>query len=69
MHEVTVILFDCKPLKAKLSKGACAKTHDYEQCRICSGVTGRGKATTVTATGPRPERVAVMTIDGRYGYV
>ena len=27
MHEVTVILYDCKPLKAKLSKKACKAAH------------------------------------------
>lgn len=44
-------------------------THMYENCHGCSGVTGAGEATHITASNPRPERVAVITIDGVFGYV
>ncbi len=59
MHEKTLVLFDCGPLP----------THMYENCRGCSGVTGKGEAVYVTASNPRAERVAVITIDGVFGYV
>ena len=85
-YEATVVLYDCKPLKARLSKEACAQLHakkrslvfnndpeglpfDYERCSVCSGVTGKGEAITVTAGDPKPERVPVFTQDGRWGYV
>lgn len=44
-------------------------TYKYENCHGCSGVTGGGEAVHITAGGPRGERVAVITIDGVFGYV
>ena len=86
LHEIEVVLFDCKPLSARMSRENCAATrkksrglkfnNDYEgapfmygKCLECSGVTGAGERVTITAGPPRPPRVAVLTIDGGYGYV
>lgn len=88
MHEKTLVLFDCGPLDARMTRENCDKTrhmrkpvlkfnndqeglptHKYENCRGCSGVTGGGEAVYVTASSPRGERVAVITIDGVFGYV
>ena len=41
----------------------------YEKCNGCLGVQGDGTKVAITAGPPKPPRVAVMTIDGRYGYV
>ena len=68
MHETTVVLYDCKPLSARLSRGACAEAL-YGKCVDCPGVQGKGAKVSVSAGPPRPDRVAVMTIDGRWGYV
>ena len=88
MHEKTIVLFDCKPLDARMTRENCDKTrsmrgralkfnndqeglpsYKYEKCGECSGVAGEGEAVLITASNPRGERVAVLTIDGRYGYV
>lgn len=44
-------------------------SHMYEKCRECPGVQGEGAEVRVLAGPPRPERVAVFTIEGGYGYV
>ena len=86
MHNATVLLFDCRPLSARISQGACIearkKSRDYKfnndnegipglygKCQECSGLRGKGTKVAVTAGPPRPARVAVLTIDGVYGYV
>ena len=86
MYEKTVVLFECIPLEARISREACATarrgrqepkfnmdhegdTFRYEECDRCPGLEGRGAAVTITAGPPRPPRVAVLTIDGSYGYV
>ena len=77
MHETTIVLYDCKPLSARLSRGACAEASKkgrglpvlYGKCVDCPGVQGNGTKVSVSAGSPRPARVAVMTIDGRWSYV
>ena len=69
MHEVKVLLFDCKPLNARLSKEACKETHgrkrglqfnnDPEGCpfdyEACSKCSGvTGRGELVTVTARDP---------------
>lgn len=85
MHKVTVVLYDCKPLKARLTKEACVIIHQKKRglkfnndqdglplrYEGCAKCSGvTGKGKLVTVTAaPAPDRGLVITIDGSYQYV
>ena len=86
MYEKTILLFDCNPLSARMSRENCEAARKksrklqynndsegipdlYGKCGGCKGVMGRGEEVTIFAGPPGPPRVAVMTIDGVFGYV
>ena len=85
MHEVTIVLYDCGPLKARLTKETCIIIHEKKRglkfnndqdglpfrYEECAKCSGAtGEGEAVTVTaGPVPDRAPVATIDGSYQYV
>ena len=85
MHETTVLLFHCKPLKAKMTKAACIIIHGKKRglkfnndqdglpfrYEECAKCSGViGKGESVVVTaGDPPDREPIRTIDGSYQYV
>jgi hypothetical protein len=43
--------------------------YDYEKCKSCKGVTGRGEEVLVIAGNPPTDRALVPTVYGGLGYV
>lgn len=64
MHVAELLLFECRPLNARISKEACKVTHGGKR-----GLQFNGELVSIVAGDPRGERVAVPTLYGSYGYV